>query len=611
MRICFNDGMFRREFTFYNLRMAAKESSPDRAHSGAPALRLDSGSRIAVVGGGPAGTFFTYFLFEMAERMGMELSVDIYEPRDFSKPGPAGCNMCGGIISESLVQILAAEGINLPPNVVQRGIDSYVLHMDVGTVRIDPPRREKRIAAVHRGAGPRGMVDARWHSFDGHLLGLARQRGANVIPERVDGITFVDGKPCVSTKRGVSGGYDLLAGAVGVNTGALKLFEEMGAGYRAPGTVKTWICEFFLGEETIKLYLGSSMHVFLPKLRNLEFAAVIPKGDYVTVCLLGKSIDKALVERFLALPEVRECFPPDWVLPGEFCRCAPAINIVGAAKPYGDRLVLIGDSGVSRLYKDGIGGAYRTAKSAAKTAVFEGVSEEDFRKHYLPTCRALDRDNRIGKVIFGITTLIQSVRAARKGVLRMTASEQDTPRRTQRMSDVLWDTFTGSAPYGKVFLRSLHPMFLGGFLWETGKGVVTAAETRKGKEDQVTYRDLGELGKIYQPVEIIVRQGETGDCMYFVQSGKVEVIKESGGREVRLAELGPGEFFGEMALFEKDVRSATVRPLGEVRVLSVDRKMFLRKVHDDPSLAFRVMQKMSQRIRDLNNELMRLRSGGA
>jgi flavin-dependent dehydrogenase len=591
--------------------MNVKGSPPDASPAGTAALRLDSGSRVAVVGGGPAGTFFTYFLFEMAERMGMDLSVDIYEPRDFTKPGPAGCNMCGGIVSESLVQLLATEGINLPPTVVQRGIDSYVLHLDVGTVRIDPPRREKRIAAVHRGAGPRGIVDARWHSFDGHLLGLARQRGANVVPERVEGIEFGNGKPRVVTKRGVSEAYDLLAGAVGVNTGALRLFEEMGAGYRAPGTTKTWICEFFLGEETIKLYLGSSMHVFLPKLQNLEFAAIIPKGDYVTVCLLGKSIDKALVERFLALPEVRECFPPDWVIPGEFCRCAPAINIAGAAKPYGDRLVLVGDSGVSRLYKDGIGGAYRTAKAAAKTAVFEGVSEEDFRKHYLPTCQALERDNGIGKVIFGITTLIQHVRAARKGLLQMTAAEQETDGNPQRMSGVLWDTFTGSAPYGDVFLRSLHPMFLGRMLWETGKGFVTSAGTRRSKEEVVTYKEMGELGKVYQSGEIIVRQGEVGDCMFFVQSGKVEVIKESEGREIRLAELGPGEFFGEMALFEKDVRSATVRPLGEVRVLTVDRKMFLRKIHDDPSLAFRVMQKMSRRIRELDDELMRGRSEGA
>jgi CRP-like cAMP-binding protein len=87
------------------------------------------------------------------------------------------------------------------------------------------------------------------------------------------------------------------------------------------------------------------------------------------------------------------------------------------------------------------------------------------------------------------------------------------------------------------------------------------------------------------------------------------VVSESEGRELRLAVLGEGDFFGEMALFEKEVRSATVRPLGEVRVLTVDKRLFLQKVHDDPSLAFRVMQQMSRRIRELDRKLMSLKPG--
>ena len=83
--------------------------------------QLDDGSRVGVIGGGPAGSFFSIFLLDLAERMGMDIEVDIYEPRDYTKPGPVGCNMCGGIISESLVQNLASEGINLPPTIVQRG----------------------------------------------------------------------------------------------------------------------------------------------------------------------------------------------------------------------------------------------------------------------------------------------------------------------------------------------------------------------------------------------------------------------------------------------------------------------------------------------------------
>jgi len=97
-------------------------------------LALADGSRIGVIGGGPAGSFFAYFLFRMAESAGLHISVDIYEPRLFDRCGPAGCNHCGGVVSESLVQLLATEGINLPPTVVQRGIESYVLHTDVGQV---------------------------------------------------------------------------------------------------------------------------------------------------------------------------------------------------------------------------------------------------------------------------------------------------------------------------------------------------------------------------------------------------------------------------------------------------------------------------------------------
>ncbi|GAH13271.1 unnamed protein product, partial [marine sediment metagenome] len=64
-------------------------------------LQLVDGSRVGVIGGGPAGSFTSIFLLDMAMRLGIDIGVDIYEPRNFTKSGPAGCNMCGGIISES------------------------------------------------------------------------------------------------------------------------------------------------------------------------------------------------------------------------------------------------------------------------------------------------------------------------------------------------------------------------------------------------------------------------------------------------------------------------------------------------------------------------------
>ena len=199
------------------------------AHPPPPALDeilLDDGSRIAVVGGGPAGSFFSYFILRMARAAGIEdLFIDIYEPRQFLHRGPAGCNHCGGIISESLVQLLATEGVHLPPAVIQRGIDSYMLHMDVGSVRIEAPRREKRIASVYRGNGPRESEPSGVFGFDRYLLDLAESQGASVRRRLVDGIRLEDGRPQVLTPDGPGPIYDLVAIAGGLNSNLVSRIE--------------------------------------------------------------------------------------------------------------------------------------------------------------------------------------------------------------------------------------------------------------------------------------------------------------------------------------------------------------------------------------------------
>ncbi|UCE20737.1 MAG: cyclic nucleotide-binding domain-containing protein [Candidatus Aminicenantes bacterium] len=118
----------------------------------------------------------------------------------------------------------------------------------------------------------------------------------------------------------------------------------------------------------------------------------------------------------------------------------------------------------------------------------------------------------------------------------------------------------------------------------------------------------GLLGKVYGNGEVIIRQGESGDSMYEIQDGQVEVIQEKDGREVPLAVLGRGDFFGEMAIFEREVRSATVRARGEVRVLTIDKRTFLRRITEDPSIAFRIVERMSHRIRKLDAEIVRLKT---
>jgi CRP-like cAMP-binding protein len=119
--------------------------------------------------------------------------------------------------------------------------------------------------------------------------------------------------------------------------------------------------------------------------------------------------------------------------------------------------------------------------------------------------------------------------------------------------------------------------------------------------------ETGVLGREYDDGEVVCRQGEVGDRMYVIQAGRAVVSREEGGTDVVVGELRPGDVFGEMAIFDRQPRSATARAKGKARVLTLDKRAFLRQVHEDPSLAFRILERMSHRIRSLNEEVSRLK----
>ncbi|NQU66961.1 MAG: cyclic nucleotide-binding domain-containing protein [Candidatus Marinimicrobia bacterium] len=569
-------------------------------------MKLTNGSKIAVIGGGPSGSFFSYFLLDLAKRSDTHIHLDIYEPQDYTIQGPQGCNHCGGIVSESLVQILASEGINIPTEVIQTGIDSYVMHTDVGSSKIDTPLDEKRIAAMYRGAGPLKSMGLTESSFDGFLLKLAIQNGATLINKGVTGIDIGPPKPIVKTKDGDSDAYDLVVGAVGLNPRSLKMFNELDFGFSPPQPAKTYITEFELGKDVVDTYFGNAMHVFLLNLPNLQFAAIIPKGNYVTLAMLGDKIDRDLVNSFLNAQVVKDCFPRDLELASiNPCKCFPKINVIGAKQPFCDRVVLIGDCSISKLYKNGIGAAFITAKAAATTALLYGISKKDFTDHYWPACKKLDFDNAIGRFVFGVTHFIQKRKSIKRGLLRMVQKEQLKPGEKRYLSTVLWDTFTGSAPYRSILFRTLKPQFWSNLIWKSFLGLFPVKI--KGYKADFNKQSRS-LGKLYQHGEIIVRQGEEGATLFVIQSGKVEVVQTKDSKEVHLAILTEGDFFGEMAIFEKDVRSSTVRSIGQTRVLTIDKKTLMNRIQDDPSLTFRIIQKLSSRIRGIDHKISHIRS---
>ena len=113
------------------------------------------------------------------------------------------------------------------------------------------------------------------------------------------------------------------------------------------------------------------------------------------------------------------------------------------------------------------------------------------------------------------------------------------------------------------------------------------------------------LGKRYKDGEIIIKQGDTGNALYVVQDGKVDVIHETDEGDLKIAELGESEFFGEMGLFEEDVRSCTVRAAGDATILTIDKRNFFKSIRRDPSLAYRLLEKMSNRLREANEKIQK------
>lgn len=438
-------------------------------------MELSDNAKIAVIGGGPAGSFAAYFLLDFAKRIGLQsIQVDIFEPKEFSCAGAKGCNHCGGLISESMLQNLSMEGIIIPSEVVMNSIDSYRMHTQDGTVLIQLPLAQMRILTVYRGGGPKqdqNNTETPKASFDAYLLELALSKGARLIPERVMQLDWHEQRPRLTTKNGTIATYDLLIGAVGVNGGGLKLFEAWDFNYVSPQTVKAYVGEFLIGQENVKRYTGNAMNVFLLDIPGLKFAALIPKGPYVTLCMQGEICDE-LLKQFLDHPIVRRCFPPEWEPPTGLCHCLPKCNVGEPLGYFTDRVVLIGDCGVSRLYKDGIGAAYLTARACAATAVFFGISAHDFQKHYRPICQRIQNDNRLGRIVFDMIALPKKIGFLRRGILSMTRREQSLGGEQRPMSIFLWNSFTGSATYKRILIESAHPRFIMRFLWELLKAIL-------------------------------------------------------------------------------------------------------------------------------------------
>lgn len=124
----------------------------------------------------------------------------------------------------------------------------------------------------------------------------------------------------------------------------------------------------------------------------------------------------------------------------------------------------------------------------------------------------------------------------------------------------------------------------------------------------VMLRRFAKLGKEYRDGQAIVQQGEKDECMHVVQDGEVQALLETPEGAVELEILKPGDMFGEMALFTHTPYEATYVAKGPARIITIDKKLFLKRITEDPTLAFHLVQELARRIQALETEVQQLKA---
>lgn len=120
-----------------------------------------------------------------------------------------------------------------------------------------------------------------------------------------------------------------------------------------------------------------------------------------------------------------------------------------------------------------------------------------------------------------------------------------------------------------------------------------------GKEEQLFWK----FGRAYPRGTLLFHEGDAGREMFIIQKGKVQVRKKVGPGEKILAELGEGEFFGEMALLIGMSRSATVEVIEDSKILVINPETFDSLLKSNVEIAVKMLKKMASRLRATDEHL--------
>lgn len=394
---------------------------------------LDGGT-VVVIGGGPGGTAAAIALKREMRALGRNLYVIVVEGKQFA--GERHHNQCVGVLSAPIVELLEGElGVPFPHHLGRSAITGYVLHT------------ARRQIVLDGEAEP--SLALRRVQFDAYMLAAAREREVEVLPARATGLEFHADRVVIYTESGPLEA-DVVLGAFGLDEGTAVLFASA-TGYRPPPALSSIVTKYHPGEAGMAAF-GHRIHAFLPASPRIEFGAITPKGNHLTVNIAGAAVDVTLMDAFLTFPEVRRALPslenarrsdPNDLhyFKGRF-PCGLARNFAG------DRFVMVGDAaGLVRAFKGkGVTSAIQTGIRAARVIVRQGISARAFQAYHAAN-RDITSDLPYGQAMRRLTIL-----AARFGLLDpvLQAAAADPGLR-----QALFDAVSAHRPYRSVVRAGL------------------------------------------------------------------------------------------------------------------------------------------------------------
>lgn len=549
------------------------------SHDGDLPLKLRNGARIAVLGDGPVGLFFSYFIRRHAAEFGLKIAVERFGASATADLG------FGGFITTSWVQEMALDGVFVPDKLFAARIGSCVLHAGSDSVRIDAPGADQPMALLSS-AHPLGDEAVPDTAFETFLNTLGT--GVTHRTEPVEAIgTGDDDKPVIITANADARTYDLIVVASDPDRTLLHRLQQLHPDL-TPGTGrKTLIREFTLEASVIQSCFGEALHFFTCDLPNLSLAAIIPHTDRITIVLHGSDIDERSLCDFLHAAEVRTFFPLDDALIAIACQSDGSEAGAVAPHPFADRVLYLDAlPDVSALHP--LQAASSIARAAASTAVGNGVGEKDFARHFLPVLKQVDHCAL--EVLLGT---LKTGRRLQNAALQRLRDERDLPASRRRGALLIWDLLNASVTRREMLHRLLHPSLIGALL----KALIRRRDVADTQPAATAHDTIQTLGRIYEDGEQIVAQGDrSSEHMFIIQSGKVRIVGDDAEATHELALLEPGEFFGEMALLDAKERSASAFAVGNTHVLSIDRRHYLRRIKEDPYKTIDMLTRLAQRI---------------